>query len=217
MTTLIKICGLSTEAAIDTAAREGATHIGLVHFEKSPRHVTLEQAAELRRCTPSHVKVVLLLVNASPELTQRAQRTVRPDVIQFHGSEKPEWLRIVKQHMPVEAWKALGLRSADTLTNARRFDGSADRLLFDAPAQALPGGNGSVVDWSLLVGHHHALPWGLAGGLNPDNVREALAATQAPLVDVSSGVESAPGVKDMDKIARFCQAVRDHDQHRNPA
>jgi phosphoribosylanthranilate isomerase len=217
MTTLIKICGLSTEAAIDTAAREGASHIGLVHFEKSPRHVTLEQAADLRRRTPSHVQVVLLLVNASPELTQKAQRTVRPDVIQFHGSEKPEWLGIVKKHMPVEVWKALGLRSAETLVNARRFDGLADRLLFDAPAQALPGGNGSVVDWSLLVGHQHALPWGLAGGLSPDNVREALAATRAPLVDVSSGVESAPGVKDMDKIARFCQAVRDHDQHRNPA
>ena len=215
--TLIKICGLSTEAAIDTAAREGASHIGLVHFEKSPRHVTLEQAADLRRRTPSHVQVVLLLVNASPELTQKAQRTVRPDVIQFHGSEKPEWLGIVKKHMPVEVWKALGLRSAETLVNARRFDGLADRLLFDAPAQALPGGNGSVVDWSLLVGHQHAPPWGLAGGLSPDNVREALAATRAPLVDVSSGVESAPGVKDMDKIARFCQAVRDHDQHRNPA
>ncbi|WP_116969331.1 phosphoribosylanthranilate isomerase [Blastomonas sp. UPD001] len=217
MTTLIKICGLSTEAAIDTAAREGASHIGLVHFEKSPRHVTLEQAAELRRSAPSHVQVVLLLVNASPELTQRAQRTVRPDVIQFHGSEKPEWLGIVKQHMPVEVWKALGLRSAETLVNARRFDGQADRLLFDSPAQALPGGNGTVANWTLLKGHQHALPWGLAGGLDPDNVGFALAATRAPLVDVSSGVESEPGVKDMDKIARFCQAVRDHDQHRNPA
>lgn len=217
MTTLIKICGLSSEAAIDTAAECGASHIGLVHFEKSPRHVTLEQAADLRRRTPASVKVVLLLVNASPELTQRAYRTVRPDVIQFHGSEKPEWLAIVKKNMPVEVWKALGLRSADTLANARRFDGIADRLLFDAPAQTLPGGNGAVANWSLLAGHQHLLPWGLAGGLDPDNVRFALAATKAPLVDVSSGVESAAGVKDMDKIARFCQAVRDHDQHRNPA
>lgn len=215
--TLIKICGLSTEAAIDAAAKAGASHIGLVHFEKSPRHVTLEQAADLRRRTPASVKVVLLLVNASPELTQKAYRTVRPDVIQFHGTEKPEWLAIVKKHMAVEVWKAVGLRSAETLVNSRRFDGIADRLLFDAPAQALPGGNGTVVDWSLLTGHHHILPWGLAGGLDPENVGEALAATHAPLVDVSSGVESAPGLKDMDKMARFCQAVANHDQHRNPA
>lgn len=217
MTTLIKICGLSTEAAIDAASTNGASHIGLVHFEKSPRHVTLEQAAALRARTPAHVKVVLLLVNASPELTQMAYRTVRPDVIQFHGTEKPEWLGIVKKHMAVEVWKALGLRSAETLINARRFDGIADRLLFDAPAQALPGGNGTVVDWSLLAGHQHILPWGLAGGLDADNVGEALAATHAPLVDVSSGVERAPGLKDMDKIARFCQAVANHDQRSPPA
>ncbi len=217
MKTLIKICGLSTEAAIDAAAANGASHIGLVHFEKSPRHVTLEQAADLRRRTPASLKVVLLLVNASPELTQKAYRAVRPDVIQFHGSEKPEWLAIVKKHMAVEVWKAVGLRSAETLTNARRFDSIADRLLFDAPAQALPGGNGVAVDWSILTGHQHILPWGLAGGLDPDNVEEALAATHAPLVDVSSGVESAPGVKDMDKMARFCQAVANHDQRSTQA
>lgn len=217
MTTLIKICGLSTEASIDAAAKAGASHIGLVHFEKSPRHVALEQAAILRARTPTAVKVVLLLVNASPVLTERAYLMVRPDVIQFHGTEKPEWLALVKRHMKVEVWKALGLRSAETLVNARRFDGIADRLLFDAPAQALPGGNGVMVDWSLLAGHRHLLPWGLAGGLDPDNVGEALDATHAPLVDVSSGVESAPGVKDMDKMARFCQAVRNHDQRRNPA
>jgi len=213
MTTLIKICGLSTEAAIDAAARGGASHIGLVHFDKSPRHVTLEQAARLRALTPPQVKVVLLLVNASPSLTEQAFKTVRPDVIQFHGKETAEWLALVKKHMRVEIWKALGLRNADTLTNSRRFDGIADRLLYDAPAQALPGGNGVAVDWSLLTGHRHIVPWGLAGGLTPDNVGAALAATGAPLVDVSSGVESAPGVKDMDKIARFCQAVINHDQH----
>ena len=211
--TLIKICGLSTPETIQQAADCGATHIGLVHFEKSPRHVSLEQAARLRAMTPPQVKVVLLLVNASPALTEQAVKTVRPDVVQFHGSETPEWLALVRKHMKVEIWKALGLRNADTLTNSRRFDGIAHRLLYDAPAQALPGGNGVAVDWSLLTGHSHIVPWGLAGGLDPENVGEALRATNAPLVDVSSGVESAPGVKDMDKIARFCQAVRDHDNH----
>lgn len=217
MTTLVKICGLSTVATLAHAAMCGATHVGLVHFEKSPRHLSLDSAAKLRASAPASVKVVLLLVNASPVLTEQAFNAMRPDVIQFHGSEKPEWLAMVKKHMQVEVWKALGLRSAETLANARRFDGIADRLLFDAPAQALPGGNGVAVDWSLLAGHRHILPWGLAGGLDPDNVEAALAATHAPLVDVSSGVESAPGVKDMDKVLRFCQAVRDHDQRNTPA
>jgi phosphoribosylanthranilate isomerase len=217
MNTLIKICGLSTAETIHHAALCGATHIGLVHFEKSPRHVSLEKAARLRDAAPASVKVVLLLVNASPVLTEQAHAIVRPDVIQFHGTEKHEWLAIVKKHMKVEVWKALGLRSAETLANARRFSGIADRLIFDAPAQALPGGNGVAVDWSLLAGHRHVMPWGLAGGLDADNVGEALAATHAPLVDVSSGVESAPGVKDMDKMARFCQAVANHDQRSHQA
>lgn len=209
MKTQIKICGLSTPETIDAAAKHGATHIGLVHFDKSPRHVSLERAAELRAQTPPNLKVVLLLVNASPELTALAFEKVRPDVIQFHGTETPEWLALVNQHMRVEVWKALGLKNRQTLVNADRYDDVVDRLLFDAPAQALPGGTGTRVDWSLLRDFDHRIPWGLAGGLSPDNVAEALRETKAPLVDVSSGVESVPGVKDVDKIAAFCKAVRD--------
>lgn len=212
MQTQIKICGLSNEAAIDAAAKAGATHIGLVHFEKSPRHVGLELAAALRMRTPPSLKVVLLLVNADPELTDKALNMVRPDVVQFHGTETPEWLKLVREHSEAEIWKAIGLNDRQTLVNANRFAGVADRLLFDAPAQALPGGTGTRVDWSLLSHFEHRTPWGLAGGLAPDNVAEALRATRAPLVDVSSGVESAPGVKDVDKIAAFCQAVRDFSQ-----
>lgn len=212
MQTQIKICGLSDEAAIDAAAEAGATHIGLVHFEKSPRHVSLELAAALRMRTPPSLKVVLLLVNADPELTDKALQMVRPDVVQFHGTETPEWLALVRQYCEPEIWKAIGLRDRQTLVNADRFSGIADRLLFDAPAQALPGGTGTRVDWSLLNHFEHRTPWGLAGGLAPDNVTEALQATHAPLVDVSSGVESAPGVKDVDKIAAFCQAVRAYDK-----
>jgi phosphoribosylanthranilate isomerase len=209
MQTQIKICGLSNVAAIDAAAEAGATHIGLVHFEKSPRHVGLEQAAALRMRTPSHVKVVLLLVNAEPELTQKALDTVRPDIVQFHGNETPEWLNLVRQHTTAHIWKALGLKNRETLINADRYDDVVDMLLYDAPAQALPGGTGTRVDWSLLQQFDHRIPWGLAGGLSPDNVAEALRMTKAPLVDVSSGVESAPGIKDVDKIAQFCKAVRD--------
>jgi phosphoribosylanthranilate isomerase len=210
--TQIKICGLSNEAAINAAAEAGATHIGLVHFEKSPRHVSLELATALRMRTPPSLKVVLLLVNADPELTDKALQMVRPDVVQFHGTETPEWLALVRQYSEAEIWKAVGLKDRQTLVNADRFAGVVDRILFDAPAQALPGGTGTRVDWSLLSHFEHRTPWGLAGGLAPDNVAEALQATQAPLVDVSSGVESAPGVKDVDKIAAFCQAVRAYDK-----
>lgn len=212
MQTQIKICGLSTPETIEAAAQAGATHIGLVHFEKSPRHVSLEKAAALRAQTPPSLKVVLLLVNASPELTDQAVKQVRPDIVQFHGNESVEWLNLVNQHFDVRVWKALGLSNRQTLVNADRFDDVVDMLLYDAPAQALPGGTGTRVDWSLLHDFEHRIPWGLAGGLAPDNVAEAIRATKAPLVDVSSGVESAPGVKDVDKIAAFCKAVRDYEQ-----
>jgi phosphoribosylanthranilate isomerase len=211
MPTQIKICGLKTEAEIDAAAQAGATHIGLNLYEKSPRYVSLEHAAALRMRTPSSLKVVLLLVNAEPVYTAKALELVKPDIVQFHGTETHEWLRLLKGVTSTEIWKALGVKDAATLKNSDRFVGAADLLLFDAPAQALPGGTGMRFDWSLLAGHDHKLPWGLAGGLTADNVADALRQTRAALVDTSSGVESAPGVKDVDKIAAFCKAVRDYD------
>ena len=213
MNTQIKICGLSTEASIDAAAKAGASHIGLVHFEKSPRHVALEQAAALRMRAPASLKVVLLLVNAELDLTTKAIEVIKPDIVQFHGSESAQWLRSLKSTVDIEIWKALGVRDAASLKTADAYDNAADLILFDAPAQALPGGTGMRFDWSLLTEHKHKLPWGLAGGLTSDNVKEALAQTRTQLVDTSSGVESAPGIKDVDKIAAFCQAVRDYDNH----
>jgi len=211
MKTQIKICGLSTEAAIDAAVEAGADYIGFVHFEKSPRHVSLERAAVLRTYAAQRVKTVLLLVNADPKATGMAISVVKPDVIQFHGSETPDWLKLVADNTGLEIWKALGVKDKPTLAKSIRYIGAADRLLFDAPAKALPGGTGTSFDWSLLADHDHQIDWGLAGGLDPDNVGDALNATHAPLVDVSSGVESAPGVKQVDRIAAFCQAVRDYD------
>ncbi len=211
MQTKIKICGLRSEAGIDAAAKSGASHIGLVHFEKSPRHVALDQAAALRMRAPSGLKVVLLLVNAEPGLTAKAIEVVKPDIVQFHGSETAQWLRLLKSVVDIEIWKAFGVRDIACLKNADEYIDAADLILFDAPAQALPGGTGTRFDWSVLTEHRHKLPWGLAGGLDPDNVMDALHQTRAQLVDTSSGVESAPGIKDVDKIAAFCQAVRNYD------
>src|SRR6187551_3570530 len=175
---LIKTCGLSTPEAVDAAVAARATHIGLVHYPPSPRHVTLEQAAALRARVPREVKVVLLLVNEQPQPTALA------------------------------IWKAIGVRETANLERAQRYKGAAHRILYDAPAQKLPGGTGLAFDWSLLTSFKHTVPWGLAGGLTPETVAGAIRATGAELVDASSGLESAPGVKDVDKIAAFCQAAR---------
>ena len=206
--TQIKICGLSTPEMVDAAVAARASHIGLVHYPPSPRHVSLEQAARLRVRVPAEIKVVLLLVNEQPEPTVRAIEAVKPDVVQFHGGETPEWLAVLKQAGVKELWKAVGIKDADGLERSKRFKGAADRLLYDAPAQKLPGGQGLAIDWSLFAGFRHEMPWGLAGGLTPGNVAEAIRVTGAPLVDASSGLESAQGVKDAGKIAAFCDAVR---------
>ena len=210
MNTQIKICGLKDEVTVDAAAKAGATHIGLNLYEKSPRYVPMEKAAALRMRAPASLKVVLLLVNAEPGLTAKAIEVVKPDIVQFHGSETAIWLRTLKSTVDIEIWKAFGVQNAASLKNADEYVDAADLILFDAPAQALPGGTGMRFDWSLLAEHKHKLPWGLAGGLNAGNVKEALRQTRAQLVDTSSGVESAPGIKDVDKIAAFCQAVRDY-------
>lgn len=209
--TFIKICGLSTPETIAAAVNPGASHIGLVHFPKSPRHVSLAKAAMLRRDLPDMAKVVLLVVDPEPHALIEAIRLVGPQVVQFHGSEPPDVLARTRAETGVEVWKALGVKDVAALDQAARYRGAADRVLLDAPAPSpdspLPGGNGAAFDWSLLAGWQSPLPWGLAGGLTPANVREAIRLTGASLVDTSSGVERSPGIKDVDKIAAFCKAA----------
>lgn len=210
--TMIKICGLSNPETLDAAVDAGATHVGFVHFEKSPRHLPLEDAARLRRRVPDTVKLVLVTSALQPEQLVRAWEVVRPDILQFHGSETPEWVALVRQTTKSECWRSFGLKDAGTLERARMFEGKCDRLLFDAPAKpvpgALPGGNGVVAQWELLEAWAAFMPWALAGGLSPDNVAEAIQRTGAPLVDASSGLETAPGEKSVDLIRAFCEAVR---------
>ncbi|MAY20278.1 MAG: phosphoribosylanthranilate isomerase [Erythrobacteraceae bacterium] len=207
---LIKACGLTSAETIAAAAQAGATHVGLVHFAPSPRHVELDKAARLRACVPQGVKAVVLLVDPDADLLAAVIAQVKPDVIQLHGKETPEQAARLRQQGGFEVWKALSVRSAESLADATRYEGAVDRVLFDAPPPAdstLPGGNGEAFDWTLLKGHDHRIDWGLAGGLTPDNVAAAIHATGTPLVDASSGLESAPGVKDVGKIAAFCAAA----------
>jgi phosphoribosylanthranilate isomerase len=205
---LVKICGLSTPETLKAAVQAGADYVGFVHFDKSPRHRSLVEAALLRELVPPQVKTVLLVVNLAPTALAEAVREVRPDVVQFHGSETPEELARFRAATGIAAWRALGVKDAATLADAARFHGAADRVLFDAPASGLPGGNGTRFDWDLLKAYKAPTTWGLAGGLTPANVADAIRFTGAPLVDTSSGVESAPGIKDVDRIAAFCKAAR---------
>jgi len=207
MRRFVKICGLSTPETIAAALHAGASHVGLVHFPKSPRHVSIAKAAMLRRDLPDTAKVVLLVVDPEPHALIEAIRMVGPQVVQFHGKEAPDVLARTRAETGIEVWKALGVKDAAALEGAARYKGAADRVLLDAPAEALPGGNGTSFDWSLLAGWQAPLPWGLAGGLTPANVGEAIRLTGTTLVDTSSGVERSPGIKDVDKIAAFCKAA----------
>lgn len=204
MRPLTKVCGLSTPETLDAAMKRGASHVGFVFFAKSPRNLTPDRAASLAARVPAHVKSVGLFVDPTEDDLDRILSQVHLDILQLHGHETPETVaRLAKTHGR-DVWKAIPVRTSADRDAAARFKGAADLILYDAkpPEGAdLPGGNGLRFDWTLLSGHRHALPWALSGGLDPDNVAEAIRVTGAPLVDVSSGVESAPGVKDVDKIA----------------
>lgn len=206
----IKICGLSDMTSVDAAIGAGADHIGLVFFAKSPRNVEVDQAAALARHAAGRAKVVGLFVDPDQDFLDLARRRVGLDVIQLHGKENPETAMHIQRAHGLPVWKAIGVRKSADLDVAGQYRGLA-RVLYDAkpPEGAdLPGGTGLRIDWSLMAGHRHAMPWILAGGLDPRNVGEAMAVTGADFVDVSSGVESAPGIKDAAKIAEFCAAVR---------
>lgn len=209
-TAAIKICGISTPTALEAAIRARADYAGFVFFPKSPRHVSPAQAAELADRAKGRIARVGLFVDADDATLAEAVEAADLDVLQLHGKETPERAAQLRARFGLKVWKALPIASAEDVERARAYAGAVDMLLFDAktPTGALPGGMGLSFDWGLVAGWKGATAWGLAGGLTPDNVAEALAMTQAPLVDTSSGVESAPGVKDEDRIAAFCAAVR---------
>jgi phosphoribosylanthranilate isomerase len=211
MPPIVKICGLSTLSTLEAALAAGADMVGFVFFEKSPRHVSLDQARALGDQARGRAKIAALTVDASDEALQSIVEVLRPDVAQLHGKETPARVAAIAKRFGVATMKAIGVATAADLAAARDYAGIADMILFDAkpPKDAkLPGGNGAPFDWRLLANVAHHTPYLLSGGLDPDNVVEAIALSGARGVDVSSGVESAPGVKDAARIAAFVARAR---------
>lgn len=208
---VVKICGLSTPETVTAALEAGADMVGFVFFPKSPRNVSLEAAGRLAALARGRAQVVALTVDADDALLAGIVAAVRPDWLQLHGHESAERVAVVRARYARPVMKAFGIRAADDLRAATGYGAVADRLLFDAkPPQnaALPGGNGVSFDWNLLANIDPARPFMLSGGLGIDNVGEAVRRTRPFGVDVSSGVESAPGLKDPARIAAFVAAAR---------
>ena len=211
MTPAIKICGLTTADTLAAAIDGGADFVGEVIFPKSPRHIAPDVAGELFEPARGKARIVAVVVDPEDALLETIGRTLKPDLVQLHGRETPERVAAVRALTGAGVIKALPIRTSEDLDAAEAWEPHVDHLMFDAKppeGSVLPGGVGRSFDWSLLSDRAFKKRWFLAGGLNPDNVAEALALTGAPMADVSSGVESAPGVKDAARIAAFLQAVR---------
>jgi phosphoribosylanthranilate isomerase len=202
-----KICGLSTPETLDAAIAGGASHVGLMFFAPSPRNLTFDAAAGLAARIPASVSRVGVFVDPNDALLEAAIAAANLDAVQLH-STTPARAAAIRARIPV--WVAIAVKTRTDLDSALNYRDAADKILFDArtpDGATRPGGMGIRFDWSLLDGFRHAMPWALSGGLTPDNVAEAATRTGTTLVDASSGLESAPGVKDVDKIAAFLKAV----------
>jgi phosphoribosylanthranilate isomerase len=209
VTVKVKICGVRTPAILEAAISAGADFIGLVVFPKSPRNVALEQAGALAEAARGTVRTVAVMVDPDDALISRVVETVEPDLLQLHGAETPERVAAVKAQTGLPIIKAVPVAEAKDVSDARAYVGIADEILFDAkpvPDAVLPGGNGIQFDWRALAAARP--PFALSGGLNPENVGEAIRLTGATLVDVSSGVETALGTKDAWLVKRFIHAAR---------
>ncbi len=205
----VKICGLRSAADVQAAASAGAAYVGFVFYPRSPRNVTPEAARDAALAAPVGVAKVALTVDADDVTLDAILRLVPLDMLQLHGHETPERVAEVRTRYGLPVMKAIGVAVPADLAQIDRY-GAADQLLIDAkPAPGtLPGGNGLAFDWALLANRRWTQPWMLAGGLHAGNVAEAIRLTGAQQVDLSSGVESAPGVKDYGKIAAFMATVK---------
>lgn len=208
--TTVKICGLKDEAGIAAAVKGGAAYLGFIFFPKSPRHIEPERAQAIARAA-GEAQTVAVMVDPRDEEIEAVRRTLAPDWIQLHGSETPVRTGQVRGAAKKGVIKVIGVSRSADLAAAASYESIADMLMFEAkpPAGAdRPGGNGQAFDWKILDGQRFNRPWLLSGGLDPSNVVRAIGESGAPAVDVSSGVESAPGIKDPERIAAFLAAVR---------
>ena len=209
--TSVKICGLTTPETLDAALAGGATFVGAVVFPRSPRHIDPLHAATLFERARGRAKVVAVTVDADDALLTEIALILKPDLIQMHGSETPARAERARTLTGAGIIKALPIRAHEDFAEAEGWEPFVDHLMFDAkPPEGsdLPGGVGARFDWTLLAGRAFRHPWFVAGGLTPDNVAQAIRVSGAPMVDVSSGVESALGVKDTALIAAFLEAAR---------
>ena len=207
----VKICGLATVDDVRACEDAGANYMGLVFFEKSPRNIIIPAARELALAAPMGLAKVALVVNPSDAQLDAITATVPLDMLQLHGRETPERVAEVKARYGLPVMKAVGIADGDDLPKLESYFGVADQILVDAkPPKGgeLPGGNGLSFDWRLIAGRRWPCPWMLAGGLTPENVAEAVKMTGAKQVDVSSGVEDAPGQKNAELIQKFVQSSR---------
>jgi phosphoribosylanthranilate isomerase len=206
----VKICGLRRIEEVAAVAAAGAAYAGFVFFEKSPRHVTIPQARELTLAAPPGLAKVALVVDAEDSLLDAITEAMPLDMLQLHGKESPDRVAEIRARYGLPVMKAVGVAEEGDLAAVFDYSLVADQLLIDAKAPkgaALPGGNGLAFDWRLVAQRRWLRPWMLAGGLSPENVAQAIRLTNARQVDVSSGVESAPGVKDTARIAAFVKAA----------
>ncbi|MGQ0527985.1 MAG: phosphoribosylanthranilate isomerase [Alphaproteobacteria bacterium] len=200
----IKICGLKTPDTVTTAIESGADFIGFVFHAPSPRNIDPETARYLRRYVPAHISALALLVDPCDKTLDDIMTAVQPDMIQLHGNETPERVAAIKTRSKIPAMKAIRVTGAASLDAIKEYEAVSDWLLFDSG----PGGSGKSFDWTILAGRSFTKPWMLSGGLDAANIGEALALLRPDAVDVSSGVESAPGTKDPAKIREFIAAAR---------
>jgi phosphoribosylanthranilate isomerase len=212
MSIAAKICGLSTEAAVTAAVAEGAAFVGFVFYLPSPRAVSVEKAAELCAGVPRAVARVGLFVDADDDAIRDVLDAVPVDILQFHGNESPARVADAKARFARPVMKVVSIAGPEDVAASTRYEDVADMLLFDAKPprrpDALPGGNGLAFDWELIAGRSWRRPWMLSGGLSAELLPEAVRISGATMVDVSSGVESRPGVKDLGKIRAFLAAAR---------
>jgi phosphoribosylanthranilate isomerase len=206
-----KICGLSTPETVAAALAGTAAYLGFNFFPKSPRYVTAEAAGRLAAPARGPAKIVAVTVDPTDAELDEIARVLQPDLIQLHGKETPARAHAVQARTGIEVIKVISISEASDIAAARDFDGTVAHLMFDARPpkdSALPGGVGARFDWTLMLGRRFQRPWFLAGGLDPWNVAEAVSLSGAPIVDVSSGVERGPGLKDPALITAFLDAVR---------